>query len=228
MATTVNHTRDHILISAQALLRETGSAGLRVADLARRAHVGVPTIYYHFASREQVIAQARLRVYREMSRPMATYLEEMSAALDRGDPEAFRAGLVGDVATAWEAGVLDAEAGVMSLLLDIWADGATRQEFRALVGQRFERWVEMIERAQHRGWVAPGSHVATGVAVFWAASVGAAVVPEASDWGVTATSVAELCGHLLGVTSRGAPPYSSAAAAAGDRDATAPHPAPAT
>ncbi len=197
MGAAANATRDHIVEHAQALVREVGSANFRIAELAKRAHVGVPTIYYHFESREQVIAQAQLRTYFELTRPMADYVSRMADALADGDADRFRAELMGDIVTTWEAGAFEEEVGVMRLLLDIWADQTTRQDFRGMVDRRYRNWVRLMEQAQELGWVESAPHAATGVAVFWAASVGLAVLPHAPDLGVTPQRVAELCWRLI-------------------------------
>ena len=203
MNAAANATRDHIVEEAQTLLADVGSSGFRIVALAKRANVGVPTIYYHFASREQVIAQAQLRTYFELTRPMAAYFSHMAEAVAAGDADRFRAELMGDVTATWVAGHFQEDVGVMRLLLDIWADPATRQEFRDIVDSRYRNWVDLLERAQELGWVESAPHAATGVAVFWAASVGLAILPHASDDGVTAERVAELCwGRISGAPVR--------------------------
>ncbi len=196
-------TRERILSAAQELLAESPSGEIRVADIALHAHVGVPTIYYHFASREQVIAQAQLRTYGELTRPMAVYVARMGEALSDGNAEDFRRELMADVVTTWEAGALEEDVGVMRLLLDIWSDPTTRQEFRDTVDRRYRHWVRLMEQAQELGWVQSAPHAATGVAVFWAASVGLAILPYAPDVGVTPQRVADLCwGLISGATAR--------------------------
>ncbi|MGC8497978.1 MAG: TetR/AcrR family transcriptional regulator [Acidimicrobiales bacterium] len=197
MSSTSTDTRERIVLAAQDLLARTASSAIRVVDIAGHAHVGVPTIYYHFASREQVIAQAQLRTYGELSRPMTAFVTRMSEALVDGNAEGFRHELLADVVTTWEAGALEEEVGVMRLLLDIWADPPTRQEFRDTVARRYRHWVRLMEQAQQRGWVQSAPHAATGVAVFWAASVGLAVLPHEPDLGVTPQRVAELCWGLI-------------------------------
>ncbi len=199
MSAVANATHDHIVEQAQALLGEVGSVGFRIVALAKRASVGVPTIYYHFESREQVIAQAQLRTYFELTRPMAAHFARMAEAIGAADADAFRAELMADVTAAWAAGHFQEDVGVMRLLLDIWADRATRQQFRDIVDQQYRNWVLLLERAQELGWIQSVSHAATGVAVFWAASVGLAVLPHAPDVGVTADRVAELCWDLISV-----------------------------
>ncbi len=197
MTSIPSDTRERILRAAQDLLVASPSSEIRVADIAGHAHVGIPTIYYHFASREQVIAQAQLRTYGDLSRPMAASVARMDEALTAGNAEGFRGEVLANVVATWEAGAFEEEVGVMRLLLDIWADPTTRREFRDTVDQRYRHWVRLMEQAQQMGWIPSAPHAATGVAVFWAASVGLAVLPHATDVGVTPQRVAELCWGLI-------------------------------
>lgn len=50
-------TRERILDSAAHVLSRKGYAGTRLADVAAHANLQAPTIYYHFASRDELIEE---------------------------------------------------------------------------------------------------------------------------------------------------------------------------
>ena len=50
-------TRRRILDSAAFCFRERGFAGTRLADIADRAGIQAPSLYYHFASKEELIEE---------------------------------------------------------------------------------------------------------------------------------------------------------------------------
>lgn len=48
-------TRERILDAAAAAFRERGFAATRLSDIAERAELQAPSLYYHFASKEELI-----------------------------------------------------------------------------------------------------------------------------------------------------------------------------
>src|ERR1700683_5084919 len=48
-------TRERILDAAAAAFRERGFAATRLSDIADRAELQAPSIYYHFGSKEELI-----------------------------------------------------------------------------------------------------------------------------------------------------------------------------
>jgi TetR/AcrR family transcriptional regulator, cholesterol catabolism regulator len=50
-------TRERILDAAAAAFRERGFAATRLSDIAERAELQTPSLYYHFASKEQLIEE---------------------------------------------------------------------------------------------------------------------------------------------------------------------------
>jgi AcrR family transcriptional regulator len=50
-------TRERILDAAAVAFRERGFAATRLSDIAERAQLQTPSLYYHFASKEELIEQ---------------------------------------------------------------------------------------------------------------------------------------------------------------------------
>ena len=186
-------TKQHIVEVAAQLVREVGSVAFRVADLSERASVGIPTIYYHFASREQVIAEAQLANYFAMTAELPTFFNRACAAIAARDEAGFRAALHDDVEAAWRLGGFDTQIGIMRMLIDIWADAQTRRAFLDMLDGQYARWVAVMSDAQALGWIDDAADAGMLVSFFWAASVGQAAIPSRTGINVTPETIADFC-----------------------------------
>ena len=153
-------------------MAESGTSDLRVVDVATRASVGVPTIYYHFESRTQLIAEAQLAIYLDLLEPLHGCLARAEAALEAGDRDGYVEAVGENLVLAWSAGQHGDRWGVVRLLLDVWADPKTQSRFRALLEEQFARWIELADRAKALGWVDASLDATVLLATFWAASIG--------------------------------------------------------
>ncbi len=79
-------TRERILDAAASVLSQNGYAGTRLSDIAERAQVQPPALYYYFASREElieeVIALGMARAMAHVSDAVASVAPEASG-MDR-------------------------------------------------------------------------------------------------------------------------------------------------
>ncbi|GHJ48341.1 putative transcriptional regulator, TetR family protein [Catellatospora sp. TT07R-123] len=79
--------RDDLIAAATALLEEAGSEdAISLRGVARRAGVTAPSIYAHFASREEILVAVIAEVYEDMT-------AAMTAAYEEPDPHARLRGL---------------------------------------------------------------------------------------------------------------------------------------
>ena len=203
MIARVSLTKSHIVEVAAQLIREVGSANFHISDLAARADVGVPTIYYHFTSREQVIAEAQLANYFAMTAGLRDHFTRALAAVASGDQEDFNDALRQDLEQAWTLGGFDEQVGIMKLIIDVWADARTRQAFSDMLDAQYARWVSVLHDARDLGWLDDTYDAGLLVAFFWAASVGQAVIPRRSGLDVDVTAVSDFClGALRGFAAR--------------------------
>lgn len=168
-------TRRHILEVASKMVSEAGSENFRIVDLAQRAHIGVPTIYYHFASRGQVIAEAQMANYFALTEPLHQILSRAEAAISTKDADEFWGAVRQNIEHAWTSGQFDEKRGIVKLLMDVWGDPASRTRFHELLDVQFARWVALVEGAQSLGWVRHDLDSQTLVGIFWAASIGQVV-----------------------------------------------------
>jgi AcrR family transcriptional regulator len=171
----VGGTRRHIIESAEALLAQRGSSELHLADVAELAHVGLQTIYYHFDSRTQLIAEAQASAYFRLIGPLHEYLGTAEKALVDRDEETFWKALSENLVLAWSYGKDDDQWRITKLLIDIWSDEKTRVEFRAGFEIQVERWINAIDAAKPLGWIKPDLDTYALVTSCWSASIGQAL-----------------------------------------------------
>jgi len=193
----VSLTKSHIVEVAAQLVREVGASGFHITDLANRAEVGVPTIYYHFTSREQIIAEAQLANYFEMTTGLRDHFTRAVAAIADRDEVAFSEAMRADIEQAWTLGGHGEQVGIMNLLIDVWADARTRQAFKDMLDAQYARWVSVLSDARELGWLDDTYDSGLLVAIFWAASIGQAVIPHRSGLDVDSAAVSDFCLGVL-------------------------------
>jgi len=184
-------TRRHIIDSAETLLAQRGSSDLHLADVAELAHVGLQTIYYHFDSRTQLIAEAQASAYFRLTRPLHEYLGTAERALVEKDEATFWEALGDNLVLAWSYGERDDQWKITKLLIDIWADEKTRIEFRAGLEIQVERWINAINAAKPLGWIRPGLDTYALVTSCWAASIGQALFVNSAKIHYTPESICD-------------------------------------
>jgi AcrR family transcriptional regulator len=166
------NTRRHIISVAAKMVADQGSDSFRIVDLADRASIGVPTVYYHFESRAQVIAEAQMENYFRMVEPLHQLLANAEIAVSQRDEAAFWVAVEDNVVRAWSSGQIDEKLGIVRLLLDVWNDPKSRVVFRQKLDVQFARWVALATEAIDLGWISKAVDPQSLVAVFWSASVG--------------------------------------------------------
>lgn len=159
--------RERVLKAARAVFGEKGREA-QMQDIARRARVGVGTVYRHFPTKDALLEALVIDRFVALT-------ADARAALDAPDPWEGFTGFM------WRAGEIQAEDRALSELLSDRACGssvaaaAARDELLAAAGA-------LLERAREAGEVRPGI-VATDAAMI-ACSIG----PATQSIGCTATS----------------------------------------
>jgi AcrR family transcriptional regulator len=95
-------TRERLLDAAAKVFRDKGYAGARLSDIAERAGMHTPGVYYYFPSKEELVAEV-LRVGVARTRG---YVQERVAALPDGASalDRLRAAIEGHVLMVLEIG----------------------------------------------------------------------------------------------------------------------------
>ena len=145
-------TRSKILDAAAQMISEAGSSNLRIGEVAERAAVGPPTIYYYFASREALIAAAqaqRLVDYINLDLP---YVEKIQAALEARDVEAYQVAATKLDPTYWGSGATQVSWQILEILADLRRNDAMRDEVGELVRETLKQRADLFKMTQEVGW----------------------------------------------------------------------------
>lgn len=171
------------------MISENGSHNIRITDVARRSNVGVPTIYYYFESRTQLIAEAQLFSYSHRTEHLHQCLTRAEVATEAKDQGAFWSAIGENLELAWIAGQGENKWDIVKLLLDVWADPGTRERFTEKLETQFKRWISAVERAKDNGWIIRDLDSQVLISMFWSASIGQAVVHGSSHLNPTGEQV---------------------------------------
>jgi AcrR family transcriptional regulator len=166
------NTRQHIIDVTEEMLSERSSTEIHLADIADQAHVGVQTIYYHFQSRNQLIAEAQASAYARLTMPLHEYLLMAENAIVEEDEATFWNAMGENISLAWTHGQHGDQWKISKLLIDIWLDEKTQRAFSERLEVQFDRWINAIEAAKPLGWIDPEIDTYALITSCWAASIG--------------------------------------------------------
>jgi AcrR family transcriptional regulator len=172
-------TQQHIVRTAALMLRETDKEHFHMAQLAERADVGVPTIYYYFASLNELVAHAQIINYVEFSRPVHSFDQQIADAFETGDEASFWDAIENHMKAVWQAGnEVEGGLGTIRVLMDIWGDEGAKSKLRAMMRDRITFWTTTARTAQEHGWLSKAQDPEVLIKVMWAASIGHGILGE--------------------------------------------------
>ena len=148
-------TKAHILNSTIDLLAARSSTEIRIADIAKRANVGIPTIYYHFTSRERLISEAQVENFRRLMTNRHPYLNEWREALATGNREYFASSMHAYHLEITSDATIEAMWELVRVLADIRTDHDARRHFVEIHDAALAEREEIVRAAQQLGWLNP-------------------------------------------------------------------------
>src|SRR5271154_2999648 len=182
-------TKRHILDAAEKILADRPSSDIHIADIAEGASVAVQTLYYHFGSLKQLIAEAQASAYLRMVEPLHKYLLAAEQAIVDEDEQIYWQAIGEAVALAWSYGFSGDKWRIPKLFIDIWADPKTQEAFSEGLERQFERWINVVESGKALGWVDPDVDTYALIVANWGASNGQAVFANYSKIQYTPESI---------------------------------------
>ena len=144
-------TRAKLIEVASVLLASEGEAGIRLADVAKKAKVRQSTIFYHFKDRTDLIEAAQLERYR------STYLdviEPIRAALKFSDtPDQWEAAVRKVFSDSFVPGREDVRSARASVIGMALTSKRLRKSVAEINREVIEHICALISVAKERGWV---------------------------------------------------------------------------
>jgi AcrR family transcriptional regulator len=129
--------RERILAAAEAVFGEQGARG-STEDVARRANVGIATVFRHFPTKEALIEAALVRHFAELNAQAAALAAEpdpapalrrlLATMIETGATKLTLATLVGDPPAAVRAAAEELRATIAGLLERARTAGAVHAE----------------------------------------------------------------------------------------------------
>src|SRR5205823_2413644 len=142
-------TRARLLDAAAEVFRDKGYAGARLSDIAERADMHTPGVYYYFPSKEALVEE----VLRDGVARANAYVQERVAAVPEGSPalDRLRAAIEGHVLMILEIG--DYTSANIRIFGQLPAD----IRHRHLAQQRAygDLWRSLLEEARAAGELRP-------------------------------------------------------------------------
>jgi AcrR family transcriptional regulator len=149
-------TRAKLLDAAEGLFTRHGYDGTAIGDVARRADVGVGTLYHHFADKRAILLELverwgdRVAAQRPSERDFSAFLgEQPRAAIERWLRRAY-------------ARLRDRPSVYLVVLGMAGRDPEVRERYRRVERLAVERWAELIRFGQRRGLLRRGLDAEAG------------------------------------------------------------------
>lgn len=169
---------------------------IRIRELARRAGVAIPTVYYAFRSINDIIAEATVLVLQRFLTPLSEPLDEMSAALARGDVTHFRDATSAFMDQCWSRETNDGIHRLAPLIAYFRQIAPDDKRLRAVQSREVMRLIDVLAAARARGWLSADADVSTFVIVHWTCVLGQAVFFHPAFGPLTAIDFTDGTGRL--------------------------------
>ena len=169
---------------------------VRVGELARRAGVAIPTVYYSFHSQTDVIAEATVVMLDRFLVPFAESLSDMEKVLELDDERTFRGAAAQFVHRCWSP---QANEGIHRLapLIAYFREVAPEDvRLRTVQAREVAGLIEVLHRAQARGWISEHDDATAFVIVHWTCVLGQAIFWHPAFGALTAIDFSTGVGRL--------------------------------
>jgi len=168
-------TKQGIVAVMVTMLEESELHRIRVSDVARRASVSVPTLYYHFKSLADVVVEAVYVSLVEFVRGFKPAMTAMRDALADENEAAFITGLEAFLAHSWSLEIAR-EVHRLAPLMTHFRESAPKDvRMRELQAKGLVELATYLTAASERGWIILEDSVTTFVVAHWTCVFGQSV-----------------------------------------------------
>jgi AcrR family transcriptional regulator len=174
---------------------------IRVGEVARRAGVAIPTVYYNFRSLTDIIAEATVVLLHQFLVPFSRSLAEMVTALTEGDAAAFRVAAQGFMECSWSSATNQGVHRLAPLIAYFRQVAPEDVRLRTVQAREVAGLIAALGGAQERGWIDARDEPSAFVIVHWTCVLGQAVFFHPAFGALTAIDFSEGPGRLRYQTS---------------------------
>jgi AcrR family transcriptional regulator len=178
------------------MLGEMDIHEVRVGDLARRAGVAIPTVYYNFRSLTDVIAEATVVMLNRFLVPFSQLLSDMGRAVVNEDEEKFRDAASDFVDRCWSPEANEDIHRLAPLIAYFRQVAPEDVRLRAVQAREVAALIEVLHAAQEKGWIRSEDDATAFVIVHWTCVLGQAVFWHPAFGALTAIDFSEGVGRL--------------------------------
>jgi AcrR family transcriptional regulator len=178
------------------MLGEMDIHEVRVGDLARRAGVAIPTVYYNFHSLTDVIAEATVVMLNRFLVPFSQLLSDMGGAVVNEDEEKFRDAASDFVDRCWSPEANEDIHRLAPLIAYFRQVAPEDVRLRAVQAREVAGLIEVLHAAQEKGWIRSEDDATAFVIVHWTCVLGQAVFWHPAFGALTAIDFSEGVGRL--------------------------------
>ncbi len=197
-------TKTHILNSTIELLVSRSSADIRIVDIAKHANVGIPTIYYHYASREVLLSDAQVENFRRLMANRNPFLEVWREALDTGDHQRFVESFHAYHLSIASTDLIEPMWEMVRVLADIRNDRDARRRFVEIHDAALEERLGIVVDAQRLGWLDPELDARAFVAHSGTAILGRILLEGSEQFAIAPEAMHQLMWTVIGPKGDGA------------------------
>jgi AcrR family transcriptional regulator len=183
------------------MLGEMDIHEVRVGDLARRAGVAIPTVYYSFHSLTAIIAEATVVMLDRFLVPFSELLSDMEGAVANEDKEKFRDVASDFVDRCWSPEANEDIHRLAPLISHFRQVAPEDVRLRAVQAREVAGLIEVLHAAQEKGWIQREDDATAFVIVHWTCVLGQAVFWHPAFGPLTAIDFSDGVGRLRYQTS---------------------------
>jgi AcrR family transcriptional regulator len=178
------------------MLGEMEIHDIRVGELARRAGVAIPTIYYSFRSLNDIIAEATVDLLHRFLVPYSEALSDMGSAVQNDDAAKFQGAALEFIARSWSSEANDGIHRLAPLIAYFRQIAPEDVRLRTVQAREVAGLISVLMSAQGKGWIDCADDATAFVIVHWTCVLGQAVFYHPSFGALTTIDFSTGVGHL--------------------------------
>jgi len=171
----VLETKRNIVSVMVGMLEESELHRIRVSDVARRANVAVPTLYYHFKSLAEVVVEAVFVSLVSFVESFEPSMAAMREGLETENETGFVAGLEAFLAHSWSIPIAQEVHRLAPLMTHFRESAPEDVRMRELQAKGLVELATYLDGAHQRGWIVLEDSVTTFVVAHWTCVFGQSV-----------------------------------------------------